>query len=571
MEIPYEDQSSHYDYEKDNFAYLSMRDRIELGKRQVQQSQWGSKYALNEDMSMKAKLASMARRIEEFELRNVHTEAQPQAMPTSFEYINHPNLATQPQPQPSMIMEDFVGEQQRSTLILMKRLIIWRDRKVQDSIEKLTNLDIARGQGRFLLNPTITFKEPIQKIKESVEDRHFGGDCYDNSMDQPSIKNHKVQDDKGLPNPLKHPLLREEKRNEFPWTKWEGCQFCLGSRGIQHEVGIMLAKIEAMVKTKENRGEKPKQSNSHHPISATESIASNGARFGVETKKLWSLQENCTELSGNFAHLNPRCENFRTVRNTSWHTSAISHTSSQISHGANQGAKISHTTIQGAKFIPRCEFSKHRFSTPCSRCENFCTVETLSWHTSAISHTQANFHTTRFGVVPGGKIMYTIYQFEAWEVRNPVLQTVHDLDLKRRTSKWAAKMFFFSLWLQDMASKLQNDMQKHFAKPREITKMLTEPRNHASKEENPLTELTHEASHSISDLPKPSQPIAPAESSSKGDYATQGDYQSRGQCPDPTHSEGHHRAIISTGPYHFLIISLIFVFTYYISIYNSMF
>ena len=51
MEIPHEDQSSHYDHEKDKFAYLSMRDRIELGKRQVQQSQWGSKYALNGDDS----------------------------------------------------------------------------------------------------------------------------------------------------------------------------------------------------------------------------------------------------------------------------------------------------------------------------------------------------------------------------------------------------------------------------------------------------------------------------------------------------------------------------------------
>ena len=29
--------------------------------------------------------------------------------------------------------------------------------------------------------------------------------------------------------------------------------------------------------------------------------------------------------------------------------------------------------------------------------------------------------------------MHTIYHFEAWEVRNPVLQTVHDLDLKRRS------------------------------------------------------------------------------------------------------------------------------------------
>ncbi|KAL6332902.1 hypothetical protein AAG906_019414 [Vitis piasezkii] len=46
-------QSSHYDHEKDKFAYLSMRDRIELGKRQVQQSQWGSKYALNGDDSYK--------------------------------------------------------------------------------------------------------------------------------------------------------------------------------------------------------------------------------------------------------------------------------------------------------------------------------------------------------------------------------------------------------------------------------------------------------------------------------------------------------------------------------------
>ncbi|RVW67216.1 hypothetical protein CK203_063631 [Vitis vinifera] len=178
------DQSSHYDHEKDKFAYLSMRDRIELGKRQAQQSQWGSKYALNEDMSMKAKLASMARRIEEFELRNVHTEAQPQAMPTSFEYINHPNLATQPQPQPSMstssleqailkiskVMEDFVGEQQKINSQLNEKIdnmessinvrmegvyndLSLRIEKVQDSIEKLTNLDIARGKRKLPPQP----------------------------------------------------------------------------------------------------------------------------------------------------------------------------------------------------------------------------------------------------------------------------------------------------------------------------------------------------------------------------------------------------------------------------------
>ena len=29
--------------------------------------------------------------------------------------------------------------------------------------------------------------------------------------------------------------------------------------------------------------------------------------------------------------------------------------------------------------------------------------------------------------------MHTIYRFKAYEVRNPVLQTVHDLDLNRRS------------------------------------------------------------------------------------------------------------------------------------------
>ena len=42
-----------------------------------------------------------------------------------------------------------------------------------------------------------------------------------------------------------------------------------------------------------------------------------------------------------------------------------------------------------------------------------------------------------------------------------------------------------------MASKLQNYMQKHFVKPKEIAKMPTKLHNHASKEEKPLTEITH--------------------------------------------------------------------------------
>ncbi|KAL6322458.1 hypothetical protein AAG906_008113 [Vitis piasezkii] len=275
MEIPHEDQSSHYDHEKDKFAYLSMRDRIELGKRQVQQSQWGSKYALNEDISMKAKLASMARRIEEFELGNVHTEAQPQAMPTSFEYINHPNLATQPQPQPSMstssleqailkiskVMEDFVGEQQKINSHLNEKIdnlessinirmegvyndLSLRIEKVQDSIEKLTNLDIARGKRKLPLQPHHNLQgSNAKRSRKVLMIDTLVGDCYENSMDQPSIENHKVQDDKGLPEPFKastSPGKRRETNSLGPNGK--DANFVWDPGGIQHEVGVHACK-----------------------------------------------------------------------------------------------------------------------------------------------------------------------------------------------------------------------------------------------------------------------------------------------------------------------------------------
>ncbi|RVW75934.1 hypothetical protein CK203_051846 [Vitis vinifera] len=274
MEIPHEDQSSHYDHEKDKFAYLSMRDRIELGKRQVQQSQWGSKYVLNEDISMKAKLASMARRIEEFELRNVHTEAQPQDMPTSFEYINHPNLATQPQPQPSMstssleqailkiskVMEDFVGEQQKINSHLNEKIdnmessinvrmegvyndLSLRIEKVQDSIEKLTNLDIARGKRKLPPQPHHNLQGTNAKRSRKVlMIDTLVGDCYDNSMDQPSIENHKVQDDKGLLEPFKA-STSPGKRREMNSHGLNGkdANFVWDPGGIQHEVGVPIA------------------------------------------------------------------------------------------------------------------------------------------------------------------------------------------------------------------------------------------------------------------------------------------------------------------------------------------
>ncbi|KAL6340754.1 hypothetical protein AAG906_027905 [Vitis piasezkii] len=229
MEIPHEDQSSHYDHEKDKFAYLSMRDRIELGKRQVQQSQWGSRDALNEDMSMKAKVASMARTIEEFELRNVHIEAQPQAMPTSFEYIKHPNLTSQPQPQPK---DKFA-------------YLSMRDR-------------IELGKGKFnkangVVRTNAKRSRKVLKIDTLV------GDCYDNSMDQPSIENHKVQDDKGLPEPFKASTSPWKRRETNSLDQMGRMPILFGIQG-EFSMNTMLAKIEMEVKQRKQGAKMHKQS-----------------------------------------------------------------------------------------------------------------------------------------------------------------------------------------------------------------------------------------------------------------------------------------------------------------------
>ncbi|RVW28125.1 hypothetical protein CK203_116086 [Vitis vinifera] len=352
MEIPHEDQSSHYAHEKDKFAYLSMRDRIELGKRQVQQSQWGSKYALNGDDSYEHTVG---------ECPTIPTVRDMYGYQSSYtsSWNNHPNLTTQPQPQPSMstssleqaiskiskVMEDFVGEQQKinshlnekidnlESLINVRMEGVYNDlslriEKVQDSIDKLTNLDIARGKRKLPPQPHHNLQGTNAKRSRKVlKIDTLVGDCYDNSMDQPSIENHKVQDDKGLLEPFKASTsLGKRRETNSLGPNGKDANFVWDPGGIQHEVGMMLAKIEVMVKTREKRGEKPKQSNSYHPIMATvgpisitslssfhayyisfqilgsqESIGSNGARFGVETKKLWPFEDDCAKLNGNVA------------------------------------------------------------------------------------------------------------------------------------------------------------------------------------------------------------------------------------------------------------------------------
>ncbi|KAL6343664.1 hypothetical protein AAG906_025029 [Vitis piasezkii] len=190
------------------------------------------------------------------------------------------------------------------------------------------------------------------------------------------------------------------------------------------------------------------------------------------SSELWSLEENWTELSGNFAHLNRRCENFRTVRNSSWHTSVISHTQANFRtvrikvrkfrtplfkvRNSFQGAKISSKVISFAHLNPRCEnFRTVRIKVrnhllahechfahlkplfaPCeTRCESRCHFAHHNSRCEILILRCENFATVGhdFGALPGAQIMHMICRFKAWEVRNPVLQTVSDLDLKRRS------------------------------------------------------------------------------------------------------------------------------------------
>ncbi|KAL6346030.1 hypothetical protein AAG906_025310 [Vitis piasezkii] len=81
---------------------------------------------------------------------------------------------------------------------ILKISKVMEDFVVQDSIEKLTNLDIARGKRKLPPQPHHNLQGTNAKRSRKVlMIDTLVGDCYDNFMDQPFIENHKVQDDKG--------------------------------------------------------------------------------------------------------------------------------------------------------------------------------------------------------------------------------------------------------------------------------------------------------------------------------------------------------------------------------------
>ncbi|RVW80995.1 hypothetical protein CK203_054638 [Vitis vinifera] len=150
----------------------------------------------------------------------------------------------------SKVMEDFVE-------------------KVQDSIEKLTNLDIARGKRKLPPQPHHNLQGTNAKRSRKVlKIDTLVGIAMTTLWTNLPLKIIRFKMTKGYLNPLKHPLLQGREEKRIPLDQMGRMPILFGDPGgIQHE----------------------------------ESIASNGARFGVETKKLWPFEEDCAKLNGNVA------------------------------------------------------------------------------------------------------------------------------------------------------------------------------------------------------------------------------------------------------------------------------
>ena len=73
----------------------------------------------------------------------------------------------------------------------------------------------------------------------------------------------------------------------------------------------------------------------------------------------------------------------------------------------------------------RCEFLSPKYGN-FARCNSRCEILILRCENFAtVGH--------NFEALPGAQIIHMICHFKAWEVRNPELQMVCDLDLKRRS------------------------------------------------------------------------------------------------------------------------------------------
>ncbi|RVW83879.1 hypothetical protein CK203_042122 [Vitis vinifera] len=186
----------------------------EKGKFPSQQTQnpKAGMYMLSEDVDMKAKVATLARRLEELELKKMHevqaiSDTQVHVMPCTIcqscdhvvdecqpcqHWRNHPNFSWKPRPPPyqpqgqtqapqqtssveqaianlSKVMNDFVGEQRAINSQLHQKIenvesslnkrmdgmqndLYQKIDNIQYSISRLTNLNTVNEKGKFPLN-----------------------------------------------------------------------------------------------------------------------------------------------------------------------------------------------------------------------------------------------------------------------------------------------------------------------------------------------------------------------------------------------------------------------------------
>ncbi|RVW14763.1 hypothetical protein CK203_091046 [Vitis vinifera] len=145
-----------------------------------------------------------------------------------------------------------------------------RIEKFQDSIKKLTNLDIARGKRKLPPQPHHNLQGTNAKRSRKVlMIDTLVGIAMTTLWTNLPLKIIRFKMIKGYLNPLKHPLLRgRERETNF-----------LGPNG--KDANFVWDPGEFSMKW--------------------ESIASNGARFGVKTKKLWPFEDDCAKLKGNVA------------------------------------------------------------------------------------------------------------------------------------------------------------------------------------------------------------------------------------------------------------------------------
>ena len=137
-------------------------------------------------------------------------------------------------------------------------------------------------------------------------------------------------------------------------------------------------------------------------------------------KKLWSFEDKCAKLNGNFAAETPFGRVFRSCETTFWHTSAILQHSSphfKLRNGYEMG------------------------------CEN---ISPLRNH--------------------------------LWAAKLPI---ACEMISKLRKGCEITSKHRNGLQIVKLTCEMAGDLQKHFAKPREVVKMPSEPCNHAYEEESP--------------------------------------------------------------------------------------